>query len=340
MGQETLSLRDRLIALQDVSSELLAAHSGLAPSTVRNLKCGANTETDEMRRRLGPVLAGFERGEIPRVAAPEGALTVADVAPRALRAPRVRKVGRDYETELSRRVGTVLDYCAEEAAIGLVAADYGHGKSHAVDAWRRKNSATDVCSLEFVAYNCANKSAFIHELAEVLGVEVRRGGTVAGGRVFRAVVDHLRDEPKLLIFDQAELVRVSVAQVIRQIWDATRDAGTGVALVGALRLVEKLRASRAEDMGALTSRICPWAILPGVGRGEIEQILRAEGIADVDAAAVELLARTVRGSMRVLMHAVRMIHAKHAGKPVREKTIAQIAGHLCGLRINVEGGAA
>lgn len=325
-------LQLRVIALRDrvagFSLQALAAHTTLAGATLRNWMAGTNRESDTIRRELLPVLDRLERGEMVMSGPPPGAISVEDLD--ADRRPaRVRRIGRDYDIEITRRIGKVLDYCYTEAALGVVTADYGSGKTHAVHAWRKAHPKAEAVVIEFSEFFAGNKCWFVHKLAGPLGVHLR-GGTTGSGRVFDAVVDRLNDQPALLIFDQCEAIRLPVAQVIRQVWDATRDEGTGVVLLGAHKLYEMLRASRAQDLGALTSRVCPWAILHGCTRGEMEQILRLEGVTDIDDAATELLWRMVNGSMRLLMHAVAMIQTKHKGKAIRENVVIEIAGFLCG----------
>lgn len=328
------NLQQRLTALRarGITMEALAPHTPFASSTLRNLLCGSNPETDAMRRGLLPVIERFERGEISAYSPPPGSITVDDM--RTVRPARVHKQGKHYDIAITRKIAVALSYCYEQATLGCITADYGAGKSHAIDAWRRAHREVESAVIEFVEVTTGNRCAFIHELAEILGVRVASGGTVAANRVYRAIVDHLRAHPLLLIFDQCEGARVGVLQVVRQLWDATEGAGVGMCLFGAHRLNERLRVSRSQDLGALTSRLEPWDALPGVMRGEMEQILAHEGITDIDQAATDLLWAGVDGSTRLLMKAVRMIQVKHGGKPVRKNTVAAILGFLRGVRIS------
>lgn len=324
-------LRKRVEALKEripgFNWEALRAHTSLGSSNIRNWWVGVNQETDAFRRELEPVVRRLERGEITLATVPGIALDdVVDVPePR-----RVKKQGRHYDITVTRRIHAVLDYCWTESALGVVTVEYGGGKTHAVRSWRAAHPKVNAVVLEFREFLTGNKCWFIQKLADVLDVRAGRGGTTGGGRLFDAVVDHLREKPTLLIFDQCEAIRVPVAQVIRQLWDATRDDGTGIVLLGAHRLYERLRASRAQDLGALTSRVCPWAVLAGVTRGEMEQILKHEGISNVAPKAMEMLWLMVNGSMRMLMHMVDLIQAKHKSGAVTEVVVAEMAAFLCG----------
>jgi hypothetical protein len=137
----------------------------------------------------------------------------------------------------------------------------------------------------------------------------------------------------MLVFDQCETVRPRVMQVIRQVWDRTRHAGVGIALLAAPVLMERLVGSRMRDLEALRSRVGVWAQLQGLSRAEMAAIVEQEGI-KVDPPAMELWWRATGGSMRRLVSAVDMIQAKHSGRNVTEKTVIGVAGNLWGMALD------
>ena len=63
-----------------------------------------------------------------------------------------------------------------------------------------------------------------------------------------------------------------------------------------------------------------WAALRGVQREEAINILRQEGVKEIDDDAFDLIWRATGGSMRRLMAVAELLVAKHAGKPVTERT--------------------
>ena len=65
--------------------------------------------------------------------------------------------------------------------------------------------------------------------------------------------EKLRESPALLVFDQCEVARARILQVVRQIHDRTAEAGVGVVLLAAPILLARL--SKISDYGALASRI-------------------------------------------------------------------------------------
>ena len=328
-------LRDRarrfMQTRPDLNSADLAAHTELGSSTVKKFISGHQADTPRVRSEIERVLCLAERGEILQPGGSQ-ALTVAEG-----QVERVRRIARKhgfYATQTVRRIGQVLDYCAENAAIGIVTGDYGVGKTEAVAAWRKGDGRdADTLVFEFDEFTSANKVSFIQGVASALGIDSRCGMQDAA-RVFRGVVEHLRLNPCLLIFDQCEMARPRICQIIRQIWDRTRDAGVGIVMLAAPVLLSRLKSMA--DLGALSSRVGIWAPLAGLGREEMAQIVRQEGITDVDEEAFVLWARATGGSMRRLLAAVELLKAKHQGKRISEKTIAGVAGHLWGMSIRTE----
>jgi hypothetical protein len=147
------------------------------------------------------------------------------------------------------------------------------------------------------------------------------------------VCQALRERPCLLIFDQCEVVRVRIFQVIRQLHDRTHQAGVGVVLLAAPVLMSRMLGSRMADLGALTSRVGIWAPLGGLTKSEMAAIVRQEGVGEVDDSAFEVWFRATGGSMRRLMRSLDLLKAKHAGKRISERTIAGVAGSLWGMHL-------
>lgn len=331
-------LRERakafLRARPDLSSADLAAHTNLGSSTVKNFINGLGANSDRVRAEIERVLDLADRGEILQPGCGQ-ALTVLERQMERVR--RVSKKHGFYVTQTVQRIAEVLDYCAQEAAIGVITGEYGAGKTEAVAAWRR-GSGRNVEALvyEFDEFTSGNKVSFIQGVAAALGLE-NQCGTTSASRVFQAVVNHLRENPCLLIFDQCEMARPRVCQLIRQIWDRTRQAGVGVVLLAAPVLMRRLKSM--PDLGALESRIGIWAPLRGVTKEEMAAIVRQEGITDVDDAAFDAWWPATQGSMRRLMATIDLLRAKHQGKRVTEKTIVGVAGHLWGMALQAREAA-
>jgi DNA transposition AAA+ family ATPase len=242
---------------------------------------------------------------------------------------RISRRGAFYSTQTVRRIAEVCDYCAENRAIGCVTGSFGIGKSEAVREWRRR-TAGRVQSLvyELNEYDGANKVDFICTLARMLGASTVEGSQ-NGGRAFRDVCQKLCENPLLIIVDQGEVARARIMQVVRQLHDATWDAGVGVVILAAPILLARL--SKMADLGALASRVAIFAPLSGLSRAEIAAIVRAEGITDIEESAFDFWVNSCQGSMRRLMRSLDLLKARHAGKRITEKTLTGVAGHLWGM---------
>jgi DNA transposition AAA+ family ATPase len=288
---------------------------------------GGRAVVDEIER----VIAQVKAGEILQPGGAQHAIVFLEKGQR----PERRVVRRDtfYETETARRVWDVLDYAAEHCAIGVVTADFGTGKTEAVKEWRRRTAGkVQSVVFEFDEFSCCNKVDFIRALGRMFGIECALG-PFNGGLVFRELCDRLRQQPCLLCFDQCEGVRPRIFQCIRQLWDRAANAGVGVVLLAAPILLERLSKGKMADLGALSSRVGVWAPLAGLSKEEMAAIVKQEGITEVDAAAFELWWMATGGSMRRLLRAIDLLKAKHAGKPVTEKTVESVAGFLWGMKI-------
>jgi DNA transposition AAA+ family ATPase len=317
----------------DLTAEHLAQHTTLAASTVRLWLSGGMPGGREVVGQMVRVADLVEAGEI---LAPGGRPdTVVLTENASKRVVRISRRGNFYETQLVRRTAEICDHCASHAVIGVVTSDFGNGKTEAVAAWRRK-TAGKVESLvyEMDEYIGCNKVDFICTLARTIGATTG-SGSQNGGRAFRNVCEKLRESPVLLVFDQVEVARPRIMQVIRQIHDRTAEAGVGVVLLAAPILLARL--SKMGDYGALASRIAIYAPLAGLAPAEFAAIVKQEGFADVDEAALSLWYKACRGSMRRLMRSLELLKAKHADKRLTEKTIAGVGGMLWGM--NIEGAA-
>lgn len=332
-----LAPRERLAELMRVRPDLayadLAAHMTIGYSTLKNYAHGSQPPTERIENEVTRILDMVEHGEALQPGG-DRAINITEARPE-----RVRRVAcRDhfYQTEFVRRVAQVMSYCADQSAIGLITADYGAGKTEAAAAWRRgAGRDVDAILIEFDEFTCANRIAIVQSIAEALGIPSQCGNQ-DGAKLFRAVVAALRQRPCLLIFDQCELCRPRILQVLRQIWDRTRDAGVGLVLLAAPILLVRLKASRMQDLGALESRIGVVAPLAGISREEMAAIVKQEGVTTMTDEAFNLWWRSCRGSMRRIMTSLDLLKTKHAGKEITEKTISGLAGHLWGMQIRPE----
>lgn len=301
----------------------LACVVGPAYSTVGRYLDDDYLETPGMREEMALFLARYDRGEYSKG---DKVVSIADTGRvRGRRAERGER--KMYETEMVRRVAALMDYAHENAEIVLITANFGCGKTESARMWRKKNRDVAAIFFEFDDYTASKKIDFLAALASAVGIEepVHQGNT---GRAFNEICARLRAEPALLIFDQLDIVKTRILQIIRQIWDRTNEEGVGVVLLAPPYLVARLQRERSTDLGALRSRIGARAALTGLERLEMAAILKQEGIDDVTDAAFALWFDAVQGSMRWLMKTVRLIQAKHKGKRVTERTVEGVCGFV------------
>jgi DNA transposition AAA+ family ATPase len=320
----------RLLANRpDLTAEDLAQHTTLAASTIRLWLSGGMPGGREVVGQMVRVAELVEAGEVLAPGGrPETVVLTEDTNRRVV---RIARRGAFYETQLVRRVAEVCDYCASNAQIGVVTSGFGNGKTEAVAAWRRKTAGkVESLVLELDEYIGCNKVDFICTLARTLGT-TSLSGSVNGGRAFRDVCDKLRESPSLLVFDQGEVARARIMQVIRQIHDRTADAGVGVVILAAPVLLARL--SKLPDLGALASRVAIYAPLAGLSRDEMAAIVKQEGITDVEDAAFDFWWKATGGSMRRLMRTIDLLKSKHGGRRVTEKTLSGVGSMLWGMNL-------
>ena len=312
----------------------VALYTDLAWSTVGRYLAGDYSETSRIREQMERFLGRVKRGEI-QGKRQENVVQIT-AGRRASRRPAQRK-RRTYETEMVRRVWSAIDLSVENGSLGLVTADNGCGKTHAVQLWRVRHRDLDSVYFEFDDCTISNRYEFLTALASQLGVE-ERASHLSSGRIFRQVVERLREEPAVLIFDQCEMARVRILQIVRQIWDRTREEGVAVVLLATPQLLWRLERGRAGDLGALRSRIGAWVQLHGVRREEMAGILKAEGLTTVNDAAFDLWYRAINGSMRHLMESIDLLVSRHKGKKIGQRTVIDVCRSLMGISIAGNGG--
>jgi DNA transposition AAA+ family ATPase len=323
-------IREFMRSRPDLTAEHFAQYTTSPASTIRLFMGGQINGGHHVVGEVREALRQAKAGDILMPGEGTSAIALTE-SPTSKR--RVGKRGNFYRTQTVTRVAQVLDYCAEHCAIGVVTADYGVGKTEAVKEWRTHSAGkVDSVVIEFDAFSSTNKVDFIRLLARHFGV-AHEVGSQNGGPVFRAVCDYLRANPCLMIFDQCEQVRSRVFEIIRQIWDHTREAGVGVVMLAAPILLKRMMRGSIEELGAITSRVGMWAPLTGLTRHEMTDILRQEGVTNIDDAAFDLWLRATGGSMRRLMRSLDLIKAKHGDRRITEKTIAGVAGNLFGMHV-------
>jgi DNA transposition AAA+ family ATPase len=322
--------RQWLASRPDVAPADVTPFTTLSDIAVRNFLNGSCRGGREICAEMRRVLTQAKAGDILQ---PGGSHAIVVASEQARSNRRVVKHHNTYETQTVQKIAEVCEYAAENARIGVITADFGVGKTEAIRLWRAGRGRKANCIIfEFDEFSSANKVDFVRQLGDMLGLTTP-SGSQSGGRVFRMVCDHLREEPCLLVFDQCEMARTRIFQIIRQIWDRTHEAGVGVVILSAPVLMTRMLGTRVADLGALTSRVGIWAPLAGFTRSEMTAIVKQEGLGELDEETFDMWWRATGGSMRRLMRSIELLQAKHEGRKITTKTIAGVAGHLWGMQV-------
>ncbi len=197
----------------------VAQHTDLANSTVCRYLTGDLAETERIAGQMRLFLSRIDRGKI-RGARNADVVPISSAPAKRRRQAETRE-RRTYETDVMRKVWSTIDLCVENRSIGLITADFGVGKTAAAQAWRATHRI-DSIYIEFNHFTAASKYHLITLLASSLGLGDRRVTHGSAARIFTDIVERLREQPMVLIFDQCEGARVKTLQIIRQLWDQTR----------------------------------------------------------------------------------------------------------------------
>ena len=168
----------------DVAPDRFAACTKFAPSTLRHVLDGMREPSADVTAELARVLRLALAGEV----FPAGAGAVALPEGHARPILPVRRPRDIFLTETLRKVGRGLTYCAEHAALGVITATYGAGKTMSVRHWREFGEGRGIESVVFEHsdFSASNSIDFVESLADLVGAEYKRG-CHNGGRTLRAL---------------------------------------------------------------------------------------------------------------------------------------------------------
>lgn len=195
-----------------------------------------------------------------------------------VRAPRVF-----CNTEASRLIWEVLEYCDLKQKMGAVVGPSGTGKTETCNEYKRKNRATILITLDIAT---RNPGAVIRLIAEKSG-GVGHRPTIS--QMLHSTIARLKESRRLLIVDEAHFMTWEALELVRKIHDC---AGIGVVYVGQERLYDQMRGNdgkaylydqiysriavkrddfpiKKADVEAIASSLCP-----GLGKDCIEFLYR------------------------------------------------------------------
>lgn len=178
---------------------------------------------------------------------------------------KVTQIGVIETLDLNRVLG-VCRLCYENREMGMIVGKPGTGKTFAFMQFGQAN-------IPYALITCdetTSKKSILVDLAESLDL-VTKG---ASSTLLRKIVKHLTSYPRLLIFDEADLLRgPAVFETIRAIYDK---AGTcGVVLCGNNNLAERILiyAEDRPELARVRDRIGYFKELTGLSTDEASQFL-------------------------------------------------------------------
>lgn len=191
---------------------------------------------------------------------------------------------------------SAIDRCVREQILSIVIAPPGVGKSHAIGVWRARHANVRHVAIEATLRQTAGPA--LYALAGALSLQISHGRI---DRLSVAIAESLARNPRLVIFDEADMFTLSAFEKIRGIWDLVSklreedgDRAFPCIMFGTAKLRELL--SRP-DLERLHRRVGELDELPRLTVEEVELVLRQKWPqVKLDDGAVQDLHLHARGS--------------------------------------------
>lgn len=220
-------------------------------------------------------------------------------------------------TRDAARVLGVCRRCWEKKEFGMITGDPGTGKTYTF-----KQLADLPENIPHIVITCdetSSKKSIMVETCEALGLEIKG----ASPTLLRRIVKHLKNNPYLLIYDEADLLKgPEVFEAIRAIYDKSETVG--VVLSGNNNLAERLLmyAEDKPELARLRDRIGYYQRLTGLSNEEAEQFVSSLNATNT---AKELLVNigTVRG-IRQLTKGVERCMDAIGGDKITEDLVQEL----------------
>ncbi len=217
------------------------------------------SESEKLRRSVRAYLIKIGRWEEkPEIA--EGA-----TEPEGGFVTSVREL-KNVSTSDSERVLGICRACLDNLEFGMITGNPGTGKTYTLENYQQQGGSTILITCD----ETSSVKSILVEIAEALGIFSK--GTSA--TLMKKVVKELKRKPRLLIFDEADLLRgPRVLEAIRAIYDKSKSAG--VVLCGNHALAQRILeyAEDRPEMARLRDRIGYYQKLTGISEEEASRFL-------------------------------------------------------------------
>ena len=118
--------------------------------------------------------------------------------------------------------------------LALVYGEHGLGKTHSIMWWAVRNDAVYIRANNEITQNGLLKG-IVEELGERPFYQMQEN--------YSLILKHLKQEPKIIIVDEAEYLPYKALELLRRIYDK---ANVGVLLVGMPKLLKNLRGEKGQ----------------------------------------------------------------------------------------------
>lgn len=192
-------------------------------------------------------------------------------------------------TNASRQMWEILQYCDNKQKMGVVLAPSGTGKTETCKEYKRKNRAT-----VFVAADITTRrlGSVLNLLASHIGGTRQRSIS----ETLHYIVSRMKDSRRLIIIDDAHFLSWEAYEAVRKIHDC---GNVGIVYVGQERLYDQMRGAESKSylFDQIYSRIAIKRDKFNVVKRDAEAIARSL-CANLDGACIDYLFNRAKGKGR------------------------------------------
>lgn len=216
----------------------------------------------------------------------------------------------------SARILGVCRRCWEKKEFGMITGDPGTGKTY---TFKR---LAEMDELPFIVVTCddtSSKKSILVDICDALDLPVRG----ASPTLLRRIVKYLKNNPHLLVFDEADLLRgIDVFESIRAIYD--KSGNIGVVLCGNNNLAERVLifAEGRPELARLRDRIGYYQRLTGLSHEEAGQFV--DGLNASNGAKQLLVDIGTSRGIRQLIKAISRLQDATGGDRITEDLVEEL----------------
>jgi len=236
----------------------------------------------------------------------------------------VKEIGL-VKTHNLRLIDSLLNLSREKCELNILVSRPGLGKSFALKECKRLYG--DIVIIE-CDVDSTNKSILV-DIADSIGV----GTSGSTEMVKKRIIKELRKNPRLLVFDEADLLSIKTIEMIRRLHD-TMDETIGIMLVGNLRLERMLLTCIVDDddMSRLSDRFKRSWHLNAITETDTAYFL--EKVYATDSARRMLADIGIKRGIRQLVNALdRLLEVTRAEKPITKEMVEELGQVMLSMKI-------